>query len=73
MQAVDFKRPPAVRADATPALCDNAGRPKRLQQLVADAIAVRRYSKRTNEAYWHWIKRFVLCEGTRRAKTICSP
>jgi integron integrase len=68
MQAVDFKRPPAVRADTIPALCDAAGKPKKLQQLVADAIAVRRYSKRTNEAYWHWIKRFVLWSGKRHPR-----
>ena len=68
MQAVDLKRPPAVRADAVPALCDAAGQPKKLQQLVAEAIAVRRYSKRTNEAYWHWIKRFVLWSGKRHPR-----
>jgi hypothetical protein len=46
--------------DAAPALCDHqASQPKRLQQLVAEAIAVRHYSRRTLEAYWHWIKRFV--------------
>ena len=39
MQAVDFKRPPAVRADAIPALCDTTGQPKRLQQLVAERRA----------------------------------
>jgi integron integrase len=68
MQAIDFKSPPTVTHDAAPALCDNAGQPKKLQQLVADAIAVRRYSKRTNEAYWHWIKRFVLWSGKRHPR-----
>lgn len=68
MQAVDFKRPPAVRTDAIPVLCDTTSQPKRLQQMVAEAIAVRRYSKRTNEAYWHWIKRFVLWSGKRHPK-----
>lgn len=33
--------------------------------VSGEAIAVRRYSKRTNEAYWHWIKRFVLWSGKR--------
>jgi integron integrase len=68
MQVVDFKSPPTITHDAPPALCDNAGQPKKLQQLVAEAIAVRRYSKRTNEAYWHWIKRFVLWSGKRHPR-----
>lgn len=65
MQAVDLKRPRTITPDAPPALCDAAAQPKKLQQLVAEAIAVRRYSKRTNEAYWHWIKRFILWSGKR--------
>jgi integron integrase len=66
MQALDSKGHPPVTHDAKPALCDaQAARPKKLQQLVADAIAVRHYSRRTQEAYWHWIKRFVLWSGKR--------
>lgn len=66
MQVLDPKAPAAITHDATPALCDKpAAQPKKLQQLVADAIAVRHYSRRTQEAYWHWIKRFVLWSGKR--------
>ena len=66
MQVIDSKAPSTITHDATPALCDKpSAQPKRLQQLVADAIAVRHYSKRTNEAYWHWIKRFVFWSGKR--------
>lgn len=66
MQVLDSKAPATVTHDATPALCDKpAAQPKKLQQLVADAIAVRHYSRRTQEAYWHWIKRFVLWSGKR--------
>jgi len=69
MQAIDLQGTTAITHDATPALCDApAAQPKKLQQLVADAIAVRHYSKRTNEAYWHWIKRFVLWSGKRHPR-----
>jgi integron integrase len=66
MQVIDSQAPAVVTPNKVPVLCDApAAQPKRLQQLVADAIAVRHYSKRTNEAYWHWIKRFVLWSGKR--------
>ena len=68
MQAIDSQSPAAVTADAAPALCDT--QPKRLQQLVSEAIAVRHYSRRTQEAYWHWIKRFVLWSGKRHPSTM---
>jgi integron integrase len=71
MQAIDSKAPAAVTHDTAKVLCDApAAQPKRLQQLVADAIAVRHYSKRTNEAYWHWIKRFVFWSGKRHPATM---
>jgi integron integrase len=66
MQVIDSQEQAAITHDDTPALCDKpAEQPKKLQQLVADAIAVRHYSRRTNEAYWHWIKRFVMWSGKR--------
>lgn len=69
MQVLDPQAPAPVTHDAAPALCDKpAAQPKKLHQLVADAIAVRHYSKRTNEAYWHWIKRFVLWSGKRHPR-----
>lgn len=68
MQVIDSKPTATVTHDTTPVLCDAAGRPKKLQQLVADAIAVRHYSRRTQEAYWHWIKRFLLWSGKRHPR-----
>lgn len=66
MQVIDPQAPSTITHDAAAALCDKpAAQPKKLQQLVADAIAVRHYSRRTQEAYWHWIKRFVLWSGKR--------
>lgn len=70
MQVLDPQAAATITHDAGPALCDKAAsQPKRLQQLVADAIAVRHYSRRTQEAYWHWIKRFVLWSGKRHPRT----
>jgi integrase len=40
------------------------GRP-RLLQRVHEAIRVRHYSRRTEEAYVHWIKRYIFFNGTR--------
>lgn len=68
MQVVDSTASRTITHDAAPALCD--GRPKRLQELVREAIAVRRYSRRTFEAYWHWIRRFVLWSGKRHPSTM---
>jgi integron integrase len=69
MQVLDFKAPAPVTHDTIQALCNTAAQqPKKLQQLVADAIAVRHYSRRTNEAYWHWIKRFVLWSRKRHPR-----
>ena len=41
-----------------------AARP-RLLDLVREAIRRRHYSDRTEEAYVHWVKRFVLFSGKR--------
>lgn len=40
------------------------GRP-RLLQRVHEAIRVRHYSRRTEEAYVHWIKRLIYFHGKR--------
>ncbi len=68
MHVVDPQAPSIVTYDTAPVLYDNDAKPKRLQQLVSDAIAVRHYSPRTREAYWHWIKRFVLWSGKRHPR-----
>src|SRR5713101_8037056 len=39
-------------------------RPKLLDQ-VREAIRVRHYSLRTEEAYIHWVKRFIIFHGKR--------
>jgi len=45
------------------------GRP-RLLQRVHEAIRVRHYSRRTEEAYVHWIKRLIYFHGKRHPETV---
>ena len=45
------------------------GRP-RLLQRVHEAIRVRYYSRRTEEAYVHWIKRYIIFNGKRQPETM---
>ncbi len=45
------------------------GRP-RLLQRVHEAIRVRFYSRRTEEAYVHWIKRLIYFHGKRHPETM---
>lgn len=66
MQGLDPQAPVPVTPNTSAALCDAP--PKRLQTLVHEAIAVRHYSRRTEQAYWHWIKRFVLWSGKRHPR-----
>jgi hypothetical protein len=59
----------AVR-EATP-----AGPPKpRLLDRVREAIRARHYSRRTEKAYAHWIKRYILEDGydIRTVQGSCS-
>ena len=39
--------------------------PPRLVDQVRAVIRLKHYSLRTEEAYWHWIKRFILFHGKR--------
>src|SRR5258708_26441147 len=45
------------------------GGPRRMDR-VHEAIRVRHYSRRTEEAYVHWIKRLVYFHGKRRPETM---
>lgn len=68
MQAIDSQSTAPANSDTAPALCDTPPRPKRLEQLVREACAVRHYSRHTADAYWHWTKRFVLWSGKRHPR-----
>jgi integron integrase len=54
----------SVERSATSPATTQASKPKLLDQ-VRDAIRVRHYSYRTEEAYVGWIKRFILFHGKR--------
>jgi integron integrase len=49
-----------------------AGRPRLLEQ-VHNAIRRRYFSRRTEEAYVHWIKRFIYFTGKRHPLTVGEP
>lgn len=67
MQVIDSTAEPSVTPDAAPVLSDRAP-PKRLEQLLREACAVRHYSRRTFQAYWHWSRRFILWAGKRHPR-----
>ncbi|MGK2856396.1 MAG: integron integrase [Thermoanaerobaculia bacterium] len=45
-------------------------RPKKLLDRVRDAVRVRHYSRRTEEAYVLWIRRFILFHGKRHPSSM---
>jgi integron integrase len=60
-----------VTAAAAPAL--HRDQPPRLQQQVIEAIRTRHYSRRTEQAYWHWAKHFILWSGKRHPLEMGAP
>lgn len=50
-----------------------SGSPKKLLDQVRDAIRLRHYSIRTEDAYVGWIKRFILFHGKRHPNEMGSP
>jgi integrase len=48
-------------------------RPPRLRDRLHEAIKLRRYSPRTEEAYRTWIKRFILFHGRRHPRELGPP
>lgn len=51
-----------------------AGAPKpRLPDRVREAIRVRHYSRRTEKAYVHWIKRYIFFHDTRHPAEMGAP
>ena len=41
------------------------GRPKRLRERLREEIRARHYSRRTEKAYWYWIRYFIRFHGKR--------
>jgi hypothetical protein len=46
------------------------GRKLRLMELVRRALAERRYSQRTQEAYSSWIRRYIIQSGRRHPRDL---
>ena len=49
-----------------------APRPRLFESLKA-AVETRHYSRRTQEAYLHWIKRFIVFTGKRHPRELGAP
>ena len=47
--------------------------PPRLLEQVREAIRRRHYSYRTEEAYVHWIRRYILFHGERHPRQMAAP
>jgi len=59
-------------ADSTPSP-SNPSRPKKLLDQVRDAIRLKHYSRRTEESYVHWVKRFILFHDKRHPNDMGRP
>jgi len=57
---------PQSHLDAPP----DASKPLRLMEIVRRAVRERRYSRKTEQAYVHWIRRFVIFHGRRHPKDL---
>ena len=69
MQVIDSQSTAAGTHCTAPVICDEpAAKPKRIEDLMREACAVRHYSRRTFQAYWHWSKRFILWSGKRHPR-----
>lgn len=56
----------AVQHPANQSTCQPpAGQNRKLLDRVRDAIRVRHHSRRTEQAYVHWIRRFIVFHGVR--------
>jgi site-specific recombinase XerD len=44
-----------------------------LQHALVSAIRTRHYSRRTEQAYWHWTRQFVLWSGKRHPLEMGAP
>lgn len=62
----EFDRGPAATAP-------QPGERGHLQHLLVSAIRTRHYSRRTEQAYWHWTRQFVLWSGKRHPIDMGAP
>ena len=45
----------------------------RLRAQVREVMRFKHHSPRTEQAYWHWIRRFILHHGKRHPKDMGEP
>lgn len=67
-QVIDSIAGASLTPCTAPVICDEPAKPKRIEDLMREACAVRHYSRRTFQAYWHWSKRFILWSGKRHPR-----
>src|SRR5690606_11844171 len=61
-------------ASACPAVTvPQPGERGHLQHALVSAIRTRHYSRRTEQAYWHWTRHFVLWSGRRHPLEMGAP
>lgn len=76
-QAPPTSAPVTRRAEAAFARTGGAapqpGERGHLQHLLVSAIRTRHYSRRTEQAYWHWTRQFVLWSGKRHPLDMGAP
>jgi integron integrase len=58
-------RQPAAAVAIAPAQGPQPGQPGHLKALFTAAVRTLHYSRATEQAYWHWIRHFVLWNGKR--------
>jgi integron integrase len=71
MHLIDDSRPPIEALEAEPGR--HLGRNPRLLDKVRQAIRLRHYSRRTEQAYVFWIRRFVVYHGRRHPAVLGTP
>jgi integron integrase len=76
-QAPPTSAPVTRRAEAafarTASEAPQPGERGHLQHLLVAAIRTRHYSRRTEQAYWHWARQFVLWSGKRHPIDMGAP
>ena len=58
---------------AVPVVVDKSHQPLKLMERVRRAIRARHYSRRTEEAYAYWIRRYIVFHGKSRQSAHVSP
>jgi integron integrase len=74
-RAVALARGDGLARSSVPASASEPqpGEPGHLRHLVVGAIRAKHYSRRTEQAYWHWTRQFVLWSGKRHPLEMGAP